>query len=485
MKTSNTPQENTEEQLDQNSLAMSRDLNSHSTFRQNARNISLIIKREYSTRVWQRSFIITTIIIMVLLTIGACLPTLWTLLNNKTQSKIAIVNTAAKIAGLNEQELLKYFATNLNANTSSTAGSTNNPHFLITAGTPTQIDTLHQQVSHNTLDILLIVRRTTNQNLDFTCYTNTTDLQSADLLQVQTVTTQISQLDRLASIGLTDSQEKAVFAPSQFNAISTVQENSGRTPAESIASGIASTIAILLIFLAVQQYSMGVALGVTEEKSSRVMEILINAATPFQLLLGKIVGIGLVGLTQMVGVGSVGAIAFLAQIPIKAVLLGTSSSSSSTNSIDITGVSLNLLALMIVYFMLGFLLYATFYAAVGVLVKRQEEVSGAITPILSIFMAAYFASFYAVSTPDAIWVAPLSYVPFFTPMLMLARVGAGTVASWEIILSILTTTAFILICIWGTARIYRHGVLMYGQKPGIGQIITLLRKNSDALQRTI
>ena len=140
-----------------------------------------------------------------------------------------------------------------------------------------------------------------------------------------------------------------------------------------------------------------------------------------------------------------------------------------------TGPSITLHLLLLVYFLLGFLLYASIFAAVGTLVKRQEEIQNAVQLPIWLFMIGYFVSFVSISNPDAPWVKVTSYIPFWTPTTMLMRVGISHVAWWEILLTIGLMLIAIIICTIISARIYRLGVLMYGQKPGLRQLVKLVR----------
>jgi ABC-2 type transport system permease protein len=119
-------------------------------------------------------------------------------------------------------------------------------------------------------------------------------------------------------------------------------------------------------------------------------------------------------------------------------------------------------------------------AALGALVKRQDEVQNGTAPINMLFMVGYLSSFIGGGTAlsgntSATWFKVMSLIPFWTPTVMLMRVGVGDAAPWEIALSIVLLIATILICAWGSARIYRFGVLMYGQKPSLGQIVQILK----------
>lgn len=144
--------------------------------------------------------------------------------------------------------------------------------------------------------------------------------------------------------------------------------------------------------------------------------------------------------------------------------------------IDVASVSIGPLLLLVLYFLLGFLLYATLFAGVGALVRRQDEAQNAVSPITMFFTVGYMASFIAIYIPDATWVKVMSHIPFWTPVLMVVRARVSTVAWWEIVVSAGLMVLTIIMCTWLAARIYRFGVLMYGQKPGLGSVVKLLRK---------
>jgi len=273
-------------------------------------------------------------------------------------------------------------------------------------------------------------------------------------------------------LGLRPTQTQNLFAKPDYSIISTQQNTNQRSAGEQVTGYVLAYIGVILIFMAIFMYGMGVATGVAEEKGSRIMEILVNAATPFQLMAGKIIGIGAAGLTQMGLLVTAGILGFLAQ-PILKMILGIPTGAAM--SIDITGTSIILLLVVLLYFILGFLLYSTLFAAVGALVKRQEEVQSAAQPLTWLFMIGYLSSFAGASTPNALWVKIMSYIPFWTPTLMLMRIGAGDVAAWEIGLSVVLMLVATFFCATISARIYRSGILMYGQKPTLRQMIRLAR----------
>jgi ABC-2 type transport system permease protein len=445
------------------------------------RNIGLIVGREYKNRVTQRSFIISSIIILVLVIIAAFVPTViqYFTSTSNSQTKIVVVNNAGTIAGLNSDALARYIGTALNGTTAQATGTntpgqntSGKPPFAITVQTSNALNGLQNQVKNGSLDILLVLDRSTNQDLHFTYYTNATTTNDTNLSKIQVLAQQLNFLDTAHRLGLTPAQTSRLFAQPGFTVVNTKQGQTNR-PASEIAAGYIIGIAgNILIYIAVVLYGMSVAMGVAEEKGSRIMEILVSAATPFQLMAGKIIGIGAAGLTQMACVVAVGIGALLLQSPLQAALFGANSGGLTLN---ITSISITLLLLLLVYFILGFLLYATLYAAMGALVKRQDEVQNAVAPLTFLLVIGYIVSYFGVYSPDATWMKVISYVPFWTPTTMLVRIGASGVAWWEIPFTIALMIVAIFVCTVISARIYRFGVLMYGQRPGLGQLAKLAR----------
>lgn len=437
------------------------------------RNIGLIIAHEYKRRLGQRSFIISTIIILVLITIASFIPTIVQYISatSTTQTKIVVVNNAGSIAGMNNDSLIRYIDSALNGPTQGQSTSSK-PPFSIEVVSSDSISSLKSQVKNGSLSILLVLDRSPNQDVQFTYYTNANPNSDSNVSSVQALAGQLSLLDRSSRLGLTPEQTSKLFAQPQFSVVNIGQTQNQRSTSDLVAGYILAYAGIILIFTAVLLYGTGVATGVAEEKGTRIMEILVNAATPYQLMAGKILGIGSAGLTQMTAFIVVGISMLLLQNPIKAALLGNNTGGLNLN---ITGSSITILLLLLVYFILGFLLYATLYAALGALVKRQDEVQNAVQPLTWLFMIGYFISFFAIYASDTTWVKVVSYIPFWTPTTMLVRVAVGNVAWWEIALTIVLMIIAIFICTIIAARIYRFGVLMYGQRPGFGQLIKIAR----------
>lgn len=446
---------------------------------QTLRNIGLIAGYEFMKSVKRRSFIIVTIIILVLVILGACVPTAiaYFTSTSSSQTKLVVVNHAGTVAGMGDDTLSRSIDVTLNGTSPGSTGSlpSGKPAYAIrVAPTGSSIGSLQQQVKNGAISILLVCDRGPNGDLLFTYYTNTSGgALSGDphLSGIQALGNQLNALDRASRLGLTPAQSASLFAPSAFHVVNTGQ--SGRTLAETVTGYILAYVGIILIFMSVYMYGYAVATGVAEEKSSRIMEILVNAATPFQLMVGKVLGIGVSGLAQMAAFVVVGIGALLLQTPLQALLLG---SSVGGLKLDITGASVTMLLLVLLYFLLGFLLYATLFAAMGALIKRQEELQNIIQPVMWLFLIGYLVSFVGFSNPDAAWIKLISYIPFWTPTTMLMRIGMSNVAWWEIVLTVGLMLVAIYLCAVISARIYRFGVLMYGQKPGLRQLVKLMQR---------
>jgi ABC-2 type transport system permease protein len=441
----------------------------------NLRNIGLIIEREFKNRVTQRSFKISTAVILILIIIGSFVPTIVAYISSvsNSQTKVVVVNNAGTIAGMNNVALQKYINATLNGSTPGQSTSTK-PAYSINTVTTDATSNLQKQVKDGSTGVLLVLERTPGQDVQYTYYTNANPVSDSNVSNVQGVATQLAILDRASRLGLTPDQTSKLFAQPQFSVVNVGQSQNNRSTSDIVAGYILAYAGIILIFMSVYLYGVTVANGVAEEKGSRIMEILVNAATPFQLMTGKIVGIGAAGLAQMTAFVVVGISALLLQNPIKAALIGNNSGALNLN---ITGSSITLLLLLLVYFILGFLLYATLFAAMGALVKRQDEVQNAIQPLTWLFMIGYIVSFFGIYNPDATWVKVISYIPFWTPTTMLMRIGVGSATWWEILLTIVIMIVSIFVCAIFAARIYRFGVLMYGQKPSMRQLFKIARVN--------
>jgi ABC-2 type transport system permease protein len=435
-------------------------------------NIRLIIGREYTYRVKQRSFIIISSILMVVVFLAAFIPTIVQYITSGTpsQTHLVVVNEAGSIAGLDDAQLAAFINTTLNGtNTGSPAA------YAISSQPPAALESLHRQVKQGQLDMLLVLERLPNQALRFTYDTDASATNDTNLPTIQGLAQLLTFLDTAQRLGLTSQETQRLDAPPDL-IIMYAQQSQTTRPASESAAGFALAFAgVILIFVSIQAYAAIVAAGVAEEKSSRIMEILVTAATPFQLMVGKVVGIGAACLTQMGGVVVVGIGGLLLQTPLQAALFGAHAGSFIQY---LTGASIPFYLLFLLYFLLAFFLYATLVAGLASLVKGQQEVQSTIIPPVLLLSSGYVLFFFVVSSPDATLTKVLSYIPFWSPMWMLMRLALGTVAWWEIVVTVALMLLTILASTWFAARLYRLGVLLYGQRPGLTSLVKLVRMNA-------
>jgi ABC-2 type transport system permease protein len=237
------------------------------------------------------------------------------------------------------------------------------------------------------------------------------------------------------------------------------------------------TVFIVLMFISILIYGMWVATGVATEKSSRVMELMISAASPRQLVLGKVAGIGGAGLTQYLAVALPALVVLAFQDRLAAAILGP----AGVSGVPTGALTPALLLAYGVFFILGFTLFAFVYAAVGSYVSRPDDLQTLSLPLSLIAMTGYLVALPILLSGGG---GPLSrlasLIPPFSPFAMLARVMTGTVPAWELALSIGLLVVFVVVVAGIAIRIYAAGVLLYGQRPGIRAFVSAARRASSS-----
>lgn len=226
---------------------------------------------------------------------------------------------------------------------------------------------------------------------------------------------------------------------------------------------------IFALYFVILLYGQMITTNVATEKSSRAMELLITSAKPVSMMFGKVIASCLAGLTQLVAIfGS----AFLFFRINQAYWDGNQLISS------LFGMPVWLLVYMLIFFVLGFLIYAFLYGAIGSTVSRLEDVNTAVMPITMLFIFAFFVTMMALAngTVDSMLMKICSYIPFTSPMAMFTRLAMSTVPFYEIAVSI----GILVVSVIGvgvvSAKIYRVGVLLYGTKPKIRAVLKAIRK---------
>lgn len=233
------------------------------------------------------------------------------------------------------------------------------------------------------------------------------------------------------------------------------------------ALGFVFAMALYVMFIV---YGQMIARGVLEEKTSDIVEILISSVRPWEMMLGKILGIGGVGLTQVAIWGIVIATAAVFGLASAAPAL-------AKLGLDISGVAVpwDLIVWSVVYFVTGYLLYSGVFAAAGALVTSEQDVQQVLIPALMPIILPILILPAAMQTPDSTWVVAMSLFPFFSPILMPMRIAASSVPVWQSALAIVLLLAATLALAWAAGRIYRIGILMKGKRPNLPELARWLR----------
>jgi ABC-2 type transport system permease protein len=421
-------------------------------------NAWYISAREFRSRARSRSFVIGTVILAAIAFAATQLPVLIDFAMGTSQTRLEVV---VRASGLPSDSVAAVTET-LNG---QDATSDHQP-FVLTWLPGSDLATAQQALEQGRFDGLLLVDRDpASQNLDFTLRT---DLASDGpvVRSIDTAATWLALDDGLARAGTSIGAVQATpFTVLPVNPSS----GAANSISQEVSTNLLSTGLIVLIFMAIITYGTWVAMSVAEEKGSRVMELMLNATTPLQMLAGKVIGNGAAGLAQygIILAAVVGGL--LAQGPIHQLVLGSGSST------PFGGLDPVVLVAFVVLFALGFLFYSLLYAALGSLVSRQEDVQSATSPLMMLIFVGYFMSIFALQAIDDTWVKIASVVPFFSPYLMLARVSAGHVTLWEFALAVAFLLAGIAVALVAAARIYSAGVLLYGQRVGLRQVLKAAR----------
>jgi ABC-2 type transport system permease protein len=222
-----------------------------------------------------------------------------------------------------------------------------------------------------------------------------------------------------------------------------------------------------ILYFAMLLYGVQVMNSVMEEKTNRIAEVLASSVTPFQMMLGKVLGVGGVGLLQLGIWGSTAMLVTTYRAPL-ARLFGASP--DALTAVKLPSVRPDLLAVFLIYFVLGFLLYAAAYAAVAAMCNSQQEAQQANTPVTLCIVAGFMAMFSLLNEPSGSLARTLSLIPVMAPFVVPVRYSLAPIPIAELLLSMTLTFGGMLLVVWIAGRIYRVGILMYGKRPKLSEI---------------
>ena len=264
---------------------------------------------------------------------------------------------------------------------------------------------------------------------------------------------QIKTMVASTQINIAPEELQKLYAPVEFEK-SALAEDAKTEEELNQARGLVYVL-LFIIYFAVIMYANMIAMEVATEKSSRVMEILISSVSPIKQMFAKILGIGLLSLTQLAVLLLVGYFSIKQNLQ--------SMEGGFFEFFGFGNVPAGTIIYAVIFFILGYFLYATMAAFLGSLVSRIEDVQQMITPMTLLVVAGFMMAMFGLGQPEAPFIKYTSFIPFFSPMLMFLRVGMLNIPFWESSLAIAILIATIVFLAVFGARVYRGGVLMYGK----------------------
>lgn len=429
--------------------------------------IGLIIKREYVQRVSKKSFLLLTFLTPILFAVLVFVPLWLSSIKGDEVKKIAVLDSVGKYAPLLQNtEEIEFVSAD-----GDMESYRNDPDKEIYAFLSINGDLLQ-----NPKAAVLYSQKQIPMSIK------------------EKVASQLNEMlrdEKLASFHIPNLkniiEESKVTCDLQT--IKWEEDGSANTTSAEVAS-IAGFILTFLIYMFIMIYGAMVMQGVMEEKTNRIMEVMVSSVRPFDLMMGKIIGIGMVGLTQvflwaiLTTVLLTGAMFLLGGDPAQTADMVAASQMSQTpmatdignptalklqeilNSIQITQLSIN----FVLYFIGGYLMYASLFAAIGSAVDQQEDSSQFMTPMMVLMVFALYAGIYSVENPDGPLAFWCSLIPLTSPIVMMVRLPFD-IPVWENLLSLVLLFGTAIACVWVSGKIYRVGILMYGKKPGIMEIL--------------
>lgn len=426
--------------------------------------IGLVTSREYMTRVTKKSFIFTTLLTPIFMLALMALPAIIIAMGGTdTRTVMVVDNTGVIEPALKSDSDVKF----------------------VSASAP--VDTL---LAHNDFDVIMIIPDSAvTAGAPLRLYSN----GPSSMMLESTITGQVN--DRIEELRLKnyniDNLDKILDEVHSDVKVTLVRTD--REDSESASAGLSYGIGVALTFVLYMfllLYGQMVMTSIIEEKNNRVLEIMVSSIKPTQLMLGKIMGIGLVALTQILlwCVLLIVMSAFILPALLPADMLaqvqqmqagGLATTAIDSEDMEIVsalamlgnvGFIVKILVWMTVFLIAGFLFYSAINAAIGSAVDNIQDAGQLQIIIVLPIMIGLVASMVSAADPNSSLAFWLSMIPFTSPMVMMSRIPAG-IPDWEVILSLVILIASVFAVIWIAAKIYRVGIFMYGKKPNVREII--------------
>jgi len=431
--------------------------------------LRLIIAREYMSIVGRKSFIFMTLGMPLLFILIMAVPVGLAYLNDKgsdTQQVAVIDETGRYAAALHSDDMYSFVA--------------------IKGDTVTNAREFYDK-ANGSLDAIVIIPRDVDSTGVVNIFSEGT-ITPALVSTISSALTDTIESAHLAAMGIPNLQQMVEKAHVDVDVRSIKWSDEGEQESSAYASMGLGFMLSLIIYMFVLMYGAMIMNSVIEEKTNRIVEVVVSSCRPFQLMLGKIIGVGLVGLTQMAiwivllaVVGMVAGSAFgIGNVSPEAVSPEALASAKDMGAIQVIMdqvMSINYLPIVlnfVLYFIGGYLLYSSLFAGLGSAVDQPSDSSQFMTPVMLIMIIALYAGIFCMENPTgptAVW---CSIIPFTSPIVMMIRLPFG-VPTWQLLLSLGLLFGTALAITWLAARIYRRGILHYGKKASFSDLFKWMK----------
>ncbi len=433
--------------------------------------IVTVIKREYMTRVKSKGFVVSLFLMPVLMCGLVALSSFLAIMEGKTEEmrKLAVIDETGEIFDRMQEAIAKH-------RTFQHKGELIYQLDKETATTEEEKTALQERVRTKELYAYLEIPKDVFANGEVRFYARTitnSNVQSA----LRRIISDIVRDKRFAESGYSQREVSQLMRSVGFNAYavkSSKRKDGGAKVESALETGARLGLGYLLVFVLymfVLIYANSIMRSVLEEKTTRIVEVIVSSIKPHQLLLGKLVGVCSVCLTMfavwvvfgvllVMNIEPILGIFGIEGLPTPLILVMETVKASSAE----------MLTYFFVYFIIGFFMYSTLYAVVGAICSSEEEAQQTGVPLTMLVVIPFVLMFQLFRIPDSALSVLLSHVPFFSPILMFMRINVLMPPLWEILLNILVMCATVLLVTLISGKIYRVGILMYGKRPTLGQL---------------
>ena len=414
--------------------------------------IWIVAQREFAVRVKKRSFIIMTVLMPFLMAALVLLPLFLSMLDSDERKTVAVIDSTGRYVEAFESNEKYLFVPTEKMTGALRSDSTETAAVL--------------QITDNLVDRpgSAVIYSRDEVPMDLRDYVD--EVLTGEVRREKLERYRIPELDRIID---------DVETPVEVQAVRWTDDGERESMAE-ILSGIGMLLTFLIYFF-VMTYGGTVMQSIIEEKVNRIVEVMVSSIKPVQLLIGKIVGVGFVGLFQMLIWGLLLGVILMVASGIADIPMADNSTGVAASALLEVVASLPILeicVLFVFYFIGGYLLYASILSASGAAVNDMQDSQQFMLPVLVLMMFAFYAGFYSAMNPDGPLAFWCSFIPFTSPIVMMVRIPFG-LPVWQEILSVvllyLSAAAVMLL----SAKIYRVGILMYGKKPSFKEMLKWLR----------